>query len=144
MKFDTIEWESSNFICNLWLSRPERRNSLNLQMANELSHFFSYAEKDPQIRVIVLRGRGNIFCAGGDLNWMLESKNLPENLQTGYVLSKLFQKLYEFEKPIVSVVEGSAMGGAFGLIACSDFVVAELNASFCFSEVKLGLSLIHI
>lgn len=136
--FETIAAETTNYVCTLWLSRPERRNAINRKMADELSVFLSLAENDPLIRVLVIRGKGDCFCAGGDLSWM--SQDLPESDRPGMVLASLFSKLYSFSKPIVVIVHGAAMGGAFGLLATADFVLAEESTRFSFSEVKLGLA----
>jgi len=140
MNFETLSCKTTGFVTTLWLARPDRRNAINLTMATELAAFFEKADQDPQTRVVVIRGKGGHFCSGGDLNWMLQSPELPAHQQTGNVLAGLFRKVYEFSKPVITVVTGKAMGGALGLIAASDFVVAHNDASFCFSEVKLGLA----
>lgn len=138
--FETITCENADYVSTLWLSRPEVRNAINSQMALELIDFFTHAANDPTIRMVVLKGKGKYFCAGGDLNWMLQGEAIPTHQQPGMILSKLFRTIYEFPKPVIAFVEGAAMGGALGLIAACDFVVAAENVSFCFSEVKLGLA----
>jgi len=140
MTFETLIIENTGFVTTVWLSRPDRRNAINLQLATELSACMYHLENDAKTRVVVLKGKGQHFCAGGDLNWMLQSPQLAANEQTGFVLASLFNQIYTFPKPIITVVAGNAMGGAMGLIAGSDFVVAESDATFCFSEVKLGLA----
>jgi methylglutaconyl-CoA hydratase len=138
-KFETIAVEKENYICTLWLARPEKRNAINRQMAAELVSFMASAENDPQIRVVILRGQGDFFCAGGDLKWMSQGADLLPEDRSGKVLAELFLSLHRFPKPIITLVHGAAMGGALGLIACSDFVLTENQAVFSFSEVKLGL-----
>ncbi len=138
-KFETIAVEKENYVCTLWLARPEKRNAINRQMAAELASFLASAENDPQIRVVILRGRGDFFCAGGDLKWMSQGAELLTEERSGKVLAGLYLALYRFPKPIITIVHGAAMGGALGLIACADFVLAENQAVFSFSEVKLGL-----
>lgn len=136
---ETITIEREDYICTLWLSRPDKRNAINRQMASELLAFLASAENDPKIRVVILRGQGDFFCAGGDLKWMSQSDALPPKERSGRVLAELYLKLFRFPKPIITLVHGAAMGGALGLIASSDFVLAENNTVFSFSEVKLGL-----
>lgn len=138
-KYETIAVEKKNYICTLWLARPEKRNAINRQMAAELISFLASAENDPQIRVVILRGKGDFFCAGGDLKWMSQGAELLPDDRSGKVLAGLYLSLYRFPKPLITMVHGAAMGGALGLIACSDFVLAENQAVFSFSEVKLGL-----
>ena len=138
--FEAITYENADYVSTLWLSRPEVRNAINRQMALELIEFFSHAANDPTVRLVVLKGKGKYFCAGGDLNWMLQGEAVPLHQQPGMILTKLFRTIYEFPKPIIAFVEGAAMGGALGLIAACDFVVAAQDVTFCFSEVKLGLA----
>lgn len=137
--FETLAVEKKDYICTLWLARPDKRNAINRQMASELISFLASAENDSKIRVVILRGQGDFFCAGGDLKWMSQSDCIPPKERSGRVLSKLYLKFFRFSKPIITLVHGAAMGGALGLIASSDFVLAENKTVFSFSEVKLGL-----
>ena len=138
-KFDTLAVEVKNFVCTLWLARPEKRNAINRQMASELSSFLAEAGEDPAIRVVILRGQGDFFCAGGDLRWMSQGKELEPQDRSGTVLAALYKTIFHFPKPLIALVHGAAMGGALGLVACADFVLADEKAVFSFSEVKLGL-----
>lgn len=138
-RFDTIAVDVKDFVCTLWLARPDKRNAINRQMAAELTDFFKEAEEDSAIRVVVLRGQGDYFCAGGDLRWMSQGNDLQPKDRSGWVLANLYRSLYHFAKPLIALVHGAAMGGALGLIACADFVLADEKAIFSFSEVKLGL-----
>jgi methylglutaconyl-CoA hydratase len=137
--YETIAVEKKDYICTLWLARPEKRNAINRQMAAELVLFLASAENDPHIRVVILRGQGDYFCAGGDLKWMSQSDSLPPKERSGRVLAELYLSFFRFPKPLIALVHGAAMGGALGLIGSSDFVLAESNAVFSFTEVKLGL-----
>ncbi len=122
----------------IWLSRPEKRNALNAQMTVELIDILNLLASDKQTDQVVLRGRGEVFCAGADLNWM-ENNILPQEERPEHLLPWLLKKLFYFPKPLIAIVHGSAMGGALGMIACADFVLAEENSKFAFSEVRLGL-----
>jgi methylglutaconyl-CoA hydratase len=138
--YQTIRLDYRGHLAVLWLAREKSRNAIDGQMARELVRCLDGLAADKHIRVVLLRGQGKVFCAGGDLNWM----RMPEDPQTGKqpaaCLSELFHKVYAFPKPLVCYVHGHAMGGALGLLAGSDFVVAEASAVFSFSEVKLGLA----
>lgn len=137
--FETLLVEKNDYICTLWLARPQKRNAINRLMAAELISFLTLAENDAQIRVVILRGQGAYFCAGGDLAWMSQGDELPPNDRSARVLAELYLSLFRFPKPLIAIVHGAAMGGALGLTACADFVLAETNSVFSFSEVKLGL-----
>jgi methylglutaconyl-CoA hydratase len=137
--FETIETTLENQVCTLWLSREVNRNAINGQMAREVIACLDALTHDDQVRVLIIRGKGRAFCAGGDLNWMLSEDAGKEIERPADLLSSLFRELYFFPKPLISYVHGFAMGGALGLVVCADFVLAEDNAFFAFSEVKLGL-----
>lgn len=136
--YSTILIQPRGTVCDLWLARPEKRNAINREMATELIRALEVIARDPEVRVVILRGKGNMFCAGGDLEWMSETAGSETDQPPG-ILSKLFRAFYEFPKPLIAMVHGKAMGGAMGMIAAADFVVATRDAGFAFSEVRLGL-----
>ncbi len=124
------------------LARPDVSNAMDGEMIAELTAAFGQVQVlGLSCRALVLRGEGKNFCAGADLEWMKRSKDLSleENRQEAQALSRLFHSLYELEAPTIAVVHGAAYGGAVGLAACCDYVVAEEKARFCLSEVKVGL-----
>ncbi len=137
--YSTIEIITQQRIATVWLSRADSRNALNGQMVRELMVAFDLLEADNATRVVVLRGRGDYFCAGGDLKWMRSGDGMSLESHPATWLSQLFARMYRFTKPLVTVVHGAALGGAMGLIATSDFVLAESRAVFSFTELKLGL-----
>ncbi len=120
------------------LNRPEKRNAIDEVMAGELLDVFSWAAHNQDVRVVILRGKGPVFCAGADLKFM-QRIDLTGDARPSVMLAKLFQATYLFRKPLIVVTHGKAMGGALGLIAAADFVLATTDATFAFSEVKLGL-----
>ncbi len=125
-------------ILEVILNRPDKRNAIDEVMAKELMDVFGWAAHNQDVRVLVLRGKGPVFCAGADLNFM-SRKDLTGSARPSAVLANLFKTAYLFRKPLVVVSHGKAMGGALGLIAAADFVLATTDATFAFSEVKLGL-----
>jgi len=135
---NTINIQTRGRICELWLARPEKRNAINGEMAGELIRALGLMANDPEISLVVLRGEGKVFCAGGDLEWMSEEATEDRD-PPPKILSKLFRAFYEFPKPLIALVHGKAMGGAMGMIAAADYVVATKDAGFAFSEVRLGL-----
>ena len=136
--FRTIKIAINNSIATIWLSRPEKRNAIDNIMAVEVVEALNTLAEADNVSALVLRGEGSNFCAGADLNWMNNS-DLPKDLQPGSILPTLFKALFYFPKPLIVVVQGKALGGALGLLVAGDFVLACDDASFAFTEVKLGL-----
>lgn len=141
MTYTTIETEQHYHIATIWLNRPEVRNAFNDTMISELIHAFEALGGDAGVRVITLRGRGKVFCAGADLKWMKANatSGYEESLEENRQLARCFQTVYNTPKPTIAVVHGAAMGGANGLIAACDFSYAADDTLFAFSEVRLGL-----
>jgi len=98
-------------------------------------------EQDERIRVLVLRAAGKSFSAGADLSWMrrMADYDLAKNTDDAMQLAELMRRLNCFPKPTIALVQGAAYGGGVGLVACCDIAIASQKATFCLSEVKLGL-----
>jgi methylglutaconyl-CoA hydratase len=128
-------------ILEIALNRPEIRNAFNEKMIEELSRVFRNEAMDPKVRAVVLRGNGSVFCAGGDLNWMRKSieLTLEGNLEDTLTLTRMFETMNEFPKPLVGVIHGAAIGGGVGLVSVCDIVLAEKETVFSLSEVRLGV-----
>lgn len=141
MSLVKIQKTKENRVVHLKMNHPEKRNVLSLKMIAELSDCIDQLEGDADIQVLVLSGVGSHFCSGGDLNWMLlkEERSDTENINQIKNLLQLFNRFQNFPYPILADIRGSAFGGALGLIALSDIVLADNQAEFCFSEVKLAL-----
>ena len=128
-------------IAYLRLNRPEVRNALSLALIGELTDMVTQLSADPKIRIIVLSGNGEHFCAGADLAWMRDSAKLSveENRREAEILGKLFAVLDASPKAVVGDIRGAAIGGGAGLAAVCDYVLATDDVLFRFSEVRLGL-----
>lgn len=139
--YQTIELESKDNIASIWLNRPDIRNAFNETMIAELLDCFESLNDLPDVRLIILRGRGKAFCAGADLNWMRSVANysFEENFRESYQLAKCFYTIYTCKKPSIAVVHGASIGGANGLLAACDFAICEKETSFSLSEVKIGV-----
>lgn len=124
------------------LDRPEVRNALNDMLIHELTEAFDWLNSRADIRVIVVKGNGKAFCAGADLNYMksMAGFSYNQNIADAEKLSKLFQTIYFCDKAVVVCVHGACIGGANGIIAAADIVIAEKATKFAFTEVKLGLT----
>ena len=124
------------------LNRPEVRNALNAELIRELTEVFDWLNSRDDIRVIILKGNGKAFCAGADLDYMkaMAKYSYPQNLDDAQRLSKLFQTIYFCNKAVIVDVHGACIGGANGIIAAADIVIAEKETKFAFSEVRLGIT----
>ncbi len=140
--YQTIEVEESNKVRTVWLNRPALHNAMNDIMIAELTQVFHGFSDVEDLRLIILRGKGKSFCAGADLNYMKNIANYgpDENLKDSIKLAQLFSTIYECKLPTITVVHGACFGGANGLIAACDIVIAGINTVFAFSEVKIGIA----
>jgi methylglutaconyl-CoA hydratase len=125
----------------LTLDRPEIHNAFDDRLIVELTAELARLGADDAVRVVVLTGAGRSFSAGADLNWMRRTATYgeAENLADARALARLMQTLNELAKPTVARVDGAALGGGTGLVACCDIVVASQRAVFGTTEVRLGL-----
>ena len=142
MDFTTLQIGIEKNVARIALNRPEVRNAMNALMIKELTEAIEWLDCRDDIRVIHICGNGKSFCSGADLNYMkdIASYGYNQNLEDAQRLSKLFQKIYFCNKPVITLVHGAVIGGGNGIIAASDVVLAEKETVFAFSEVKLGLT----
>ena len=134
----TVERE---VIARVTLTRPAARNAFDAPMIEEVTACFADIAAQGDLRAVVLAAEGEAFCAGADVNWMRASANATEeeNQADARRMAAMFRSIDECPVPVVGRVHGVAFGGGVGLVACCDVVVAEQDARFCFSEVRLGL-----
>jgi len=125
----------------LTMDRPEVHNAFDDALIAAMTAELRRLKTDPGVRVLVLRASGKSFSAGADLAWMrrMADYSREENLADSMALAELMRTLDAFSRPTVALVQGAAFGGGVGLAACCDMVIASEKASFCLSEVKLGL-----
>ena len=142
MKYETLEIAGRDGVGVIWMNRPEVRNAFNEAMIAELTQAFQAADADPNLRAVVLAGRGPAFCAGADLNWMkkISGYSIEENRADAMGLATMLNTIYMMKKPTVARVHGPAFAGGMGLVAACDIAMAAGEAEFCLSEVKLGLT----
>ncbi|MBQ4548941.1 MAG: enoyl-CoA hydratase/isomerase family protein [Bacteroidales bacterium] len=142
MDFTTLQIGIEKNVARIALNRPEVRNAMNALMIKELTEAVDWLDARDDIRVIEICGNGKSFCAGADINYMkdIASFGYDQNLEDAKRLSKLFQKIYFCNKPVITLVHGAVIGGGNGITAASDIVLAEKDTVFAFSEVKLGLT----
>lgn len=136
-----IHRQAATVMATLFLNRPEAANALSAEMMQGITAALGSIAKRKDCRLLVISGKGKHFCGGADLQWMQASAKLShsENLEDAARLTAMFEGLANLAIPTVAVVQGSAFGGAVGLAACCDVVIASEKARFCLSEAKLGL-----
>ena len=154
-KTSLIKVEIDDCIARVTLARSEKYNALNVQMITELIEVFSWTAKNsvgvtgklisddgtPYLRVLVLSGEGKHFCAGADINMMRDAgANTPEeNRRDSERLDSLFNGLWAHPCFTIGKIQGVALGGGAGLIACLDHVICDSRVKIALSEGKLGI-----
>ena len=130
--------ERDGDVLRITLARPETRNAFDATLITELSEAFVDVGT---ARAVVLAGDGPSFCAGADVEWMRSSVDLDHdaNVADANALRRMLESIDTCPAPVVAVVQGHALGGGVGLVACADIALAEPSAVFAFSEVKLGI-----
>ena len=133
--------EREGAVGTIYLNRPQVRNAMDLNMIRDLTSAFQMLDNEEEVRIIVLTSKGDNFCSGADLNWMQSGMNqtMVQLSKESLELAGLYRTIWESATVTIASVKGRIPGGAIGLLAASDFVVAERSSSLTFSEVKLGL-----
>ncbi len=128
-------------VTTVTLNRPDKHNAFNEDFISELSSVLDEIRTDRDCKLMVLRSTGRNFSAGADLDWMkrMAGYTRTENVRDANALAELLFRLNFLPVPTIARVQGAAMGGGCGLVACCDIALAADNAVFAFSEVKLGL-----
>ncbi len=128
-------------VATVTLNRPAVHNAFNDEVIATLTATFERLGADPAVRFVVLRANGRSFSAGGDIAWMrrMAGNAFDENLEDARLLAAMMGTLNELPKPTLALVQGAALGGGVGLVACCDIAIAADVASFTLSEVRIGL-----
>lgn len=128
-------------VATVTLNNPDKHNAFDDSIIAELTKTFSQLASNENVRVVILASTGKSFSAGADLGWMkrMASYSYDENLADANALAAMLHALNFMPQPTIAKIQGAAFGGAVGLASCCDIVVASEKASFCLSEVRLGL-----
>lgn len=128
-------------VATVTLNRPEIHNAFNDEVIAGLTTIFRDLGANPAVRIVVLRGAGKSFSAGGDLNWMrrMAGYSREENLTDAIGLATMLRTLNELPKPTLAVIHGHCFAGAVGLVAACDIAIAADPVQFALTEVRLGL-----
>jgi len=128
-------------VATITLNSPEKHNAFDDTIIAKISQLCSEIADNSDIKIVVLASTGKSFCAGADLNWMkkMASYSHEQNMVDANALAQMFRALNFLPQPTIAKIQGAAFGGGVGLASCCDMVWASEKASFCLSEVKLGL-----
>jgi methylglutaconyl-CoA hydratase len=139
--FTYIQTRRDAGVEHLVLNRPEVRNAFNEQLIAEVTEWAGRITSDADVRAVVISGAGPAFCAGADLQWMarMAAYTMDDNVQDARAAAAMFEAIDTLPVPVLARVHGAALGGGVGLAAVADIVVADEQATFGFTEVKLGL-----
>ncbi len=140
MAYRTILLDIAEGIATLTLNRPERKNALDLSIRNEIAAAIGHVRETEEVRALILTGAGGDFCSGGDLRSMAEGDITAEaGRRRMQGIHAWLRDLMEFDRPVISAVDGAAFGAGFGLALAADFILATPRARFCASFQRVGL-----
>lgn len=135
-----VLYSVSQRIATISINRPEKRNALNPELISLLTENLITAGEDEDVKVVILKANGTTFSAGADLAYLqqLQQNSYEENLADSELLKRLFTTIYYLPKVVIAQVEGHAIAGGCGLATVCDIIFAVPEASFGYTEVKLG------
>lgn len=141
MKYETLRIKNKNKIAYITLSRPERLNSFDIKLGNELYDTLKKITKDDNIRVVVIKGTGKGFCGGGDVKEMYDAENKTEFLKKlTKVIHKCVIEMRTMEKPVIAEVNGAAFGAGLSIALACDIIIASKDAKFGTAFIGIGLA----
>jgi methylglutaconyl-CoA hydratase len=136
-----VKASRENDVARIVLNRPELNNALNPQLIDALRAALDATAGDATIATVVLSGEGKSLCAGADINRMREAATFTrdDNIQDALPLSKMLAALDRLPQTTIGRVHGPIYGGGVGVVAACDIAIASADATFCLSEVRLGI-----
>jgi methylglutaconyl-CoA hydratase len=139
LSFNTLKIEEDGAVATITLNRPEKRNAITTEMIQELLTALAEVERGAT-QVAILTGVGKAFCAGMDLEGLraISAQSNEENLADTRRMAEIFKRLWGFPKPLIAAVNGAAIAGGCGFATLCDFTLAVPEASFGYTEVRIG------
>lgn len=140
MKYNSIILERSEGVATVTLNRPERLNAMDQATITGLLAAIEELTRDPEVKVVVLTGKGKAFCVGGDLDTpMYDIKDPSELGGLILMLGKIVLSIRNMPKPVISMVNGAAVGGGFGLALAADIIIASDKARLGHVYLNIGV-----
>ncbi|MDX6300083.1 MAG: hypothetical protein QOF53_1297 [Nocardioidaceae bacterium] len=133
---ELVHYRVDDHVASLVLDSQHNRNALSRRLLQQLYDGFAAAERDEDVRVVLVRAEGRTFCSGADLS---EARN-DGMAETARTLVDLQRRIVTLTKPVVARVHGNVRAGGIGIVAAADIAVAAHDATFAFTEVRLGLT----
>jgi methylglutaconyl-CoA hydratase len=126
-----VEYSVNDRVGIIILNRPDKRNALSFELIDELKKNFKIAQSDNAVKVVILRARGEVFCAGADLAYLqqLQKFSFQENLADSNHLRELLHLIYTLKKVVIAQVHGHAIAGGRGLASVCDLCIQRPNQS---------------
>lgn len=141
MTYETLTIETRENIAYITLNRPERLNSFDMKLGEELYEVLHDTSKNKEIRAVVIKGTGKGFCSGGDVKEMHASKDKSQFLRDlTKAIHKCVIEMRNMEKPVIAAVNGHAFGAGLSLVLSCDIVIAVKEAKFCTAFIGIGLA----
>ena len=139
MPFRTLLLDLAPPLATITLNRPDKRHAISPQMIEDLLAALDQAENSAA-RVVLLTGNGKAFCAGMDLDALraISSQSAEQNLDESRRMARMFRRIWSYPKPMIAAVNGAAIAGGCGIATLCDFTLAVPEASFGYSEVRIG------
>jgi enoyl-CoA hydratase len=137
---DHIVLEKDGPVARVWLNRPHKKNAVTTELLHRLDEIIVEVDADPELRVLVLRGRGNTFCSGFDLDELLEKYvGSTTAMEVAVLSAKVCDRLYSMNTPSVAVLEGHVTAGGFELMISCDFAIAATDAKIGDFHIRRAL-----
>ncbi len=141
MHYDTVQFNTDDGIATIALNRPDRLNSFNLSMGQDLYKVLKQVGADPQIQVVLIKGVGKAFCGGGDIKEMNAASNKSQYLKDlTKAIHRCVLEIRQMEKPVIAVVHGAAMGAGLSFMIACDLIVAARGTRFNTAFINIGLA----
>ncbi|MDH3216008.1 MAG: enoyl-CoA hydratase/isomerase family protein [Candidatus Krumholzibacteria bacterium] len=140
--YRTIAIDRAGAVAAIWLDRPQVKNAFNEELIAELTEACTHLSQDKETRVVTLSGKGDVFSAGADLNWMrrVAAYTYEENLCDAKRFAAMLEGLYRLPQATIAAVNGPCIGGGVGLLSACDVAVASEKAFFVLAEIRLGIA----
>lgn len=135
----TVFVHTNGRVATLELNRPDMLNALNREMLRQMAWKLKEITQMDEIDIVVVKGNGRAFCAGGDIKEMLTSMNENEFYQTMDYINELIVTLYSMPKVTICAVKGAAAGLGFSLALATDYIIAEADSKFAMNFINIGL-----
>jgi enoyl-CoA hydratase/carnithine racemase len=136
--YQTLQYRENEAIATIQLHRPQKKNSLNAQMRQEMERLFRDVARNAAIRAVIITGNDEIFCAGADISEMEGTASAEAAYQHAREFQVLFDQIESLPQPIIAAVSGYALGGGCELAMAADFRIASASARFGLPEIKIG------